>query len=250
MITIESVTAGIEKFKKLNGHYPSVKEFNATSYLPNARTIQRKFGGLHNIVPNKKRSSLNSVQDLRPLLERFSKDYNRYPTANDFDTCPYLPSSRLIQRRFGGMIEMRKSLSLPITDYSEGIERSKEAKIINKRAESEQNKIFKLLIKKFSRELVHREYLLSDNSRRRCDFYVFAKQNNFYLDIFYPKDMHSLMGCVSEKAGRYRDITSGGKKVIFLQTNPDINFFEHGDMGFGKYEVMSLPHFKKFLDML
>lgn len=42
----QNIRAGLERFKLEHGRYPSAREFDTTDYLPTARQIQRKYGGL------------------------------------------------------------------------------------------------------------------------------------------------------------------------------------------------------------
>lgn len=49
-------------------------------------------------------------QDILIGLKYFYELYNRYPTSREIDAFEYLPSSRSIQRQFGGLISLRKDL--------------------------------------------------------------------------------------------------------------------------------------------
>lgn len=44
--TIEDIADGFEHFYKLNKKYPTAQEIDAFKFLPSARSIQRKFGGV------------------------------------------------------------------------------------------------------------------------------------------------------------------------------------------------------------
>ncbi|MCA9342635.1 hypothetical protein KC950_01320 [Candidatus Saccharibacteria bacterium] len=44
--TKDELRAGFEKFKNINGRYPTSHEIDSFPYLPSARSIQRTFGGL------------------------------------------------------------------------------------------------------------------------------------------------------------------------------------------------------------
>ncbi|MCK9370258.1 hypothetical protein M0R04_10160 [Candidatus Dojkabacteria bacterium] len=188
---------------------------------------------------------IKSIEEVLPLIDRFFQENGRYPTAVDFNVTDYLPSARLIQRRFGGLSEFRKQLNFPITDYSRGEYKINVLKEIGKRGLEEENKMFNLLVKQFGRMKVHREYLLYENGRSRCDFYIFDKVRNIIVDAFFPKDKYSFDGCVRSKKYRYRN-HNGPEKIIFVQMNPDIKIESNNNF----YEVMSLPHFKKFISML
>lgn len=47
--TIENIREGINRFKAEKGHMPTAFDFDRTPYLPSARQIQRKHGGLESL---------------------------------------------------------------------------------------------------------------------------------------------------------------------------------------------------------
>ena len=53
-----------------------------------------------------------SFEDLKSGFEQFYKVHKRYPTSRETDNFEFLPTSRSIQRRFGGLVETRKVLNL------------------------------------------------------------------------------------------------------------------------------------------
>ena len=190
-------------------------------------------------------TKFKSVHDVAPLIQRFFEVNNRYPTTVDFNKTDYLPSARLIQRRFGGMVKMREQLGFAITNYTEGDVRRETAIACNKRAHDEELKIYEMLVDKFTELHVHREKLINDKDNNRCDFCIFLpKSRKLFIDVFTPQDKYSLQGCIDSKKRKYEFLTS--YPIIFLQTNPNIDFYKKGDF----YEVMSLHHFKKFLSSI
>ena len=163
------------------------------------------------------------LDDLRDGLEKFYIEHKRYPTALEIDNYSYLPSSRQIQRRFGGLVELRQKLGLqgPV-DFTKGEYSSTRARTINKRGNEYEKQVYDYLVKQFGLEFVHREYLFTDDGRSRTDFFIYDASGNFSVDVFYPKDIHSLVGCLNSKASKYLDSNMLQYQVIFLQMNSNI----------------------------
>ena len=44
--TLEELHAGLEQFETEQGHYPTASEVDSYEYLPSARSVERRFGGL------------------------------------------------------------------------------------------------------------------------------------------------------------------------------------------------------------
>jgi len=47
--TIERIKEGIDRYFEENGHYPTAVDFDETTYLPTARQVQRRFGGMQSL---------------------------------------------------------------------------------------------------------------------------------------------------------------------------------------------------------
>ncbi len=156
-------------------------------------------------------------------FERFFKENNKYPTATEIDLFPYLPSSRQIQRAFGGLVTLRKKLNLSgPTDFTVGDYSSARARTIGARAHRLERSVYDYLVDCFGKVAVHREYFFSDDHRTRTDFYIYSKKGNFSVDVFYPKDRHNLIGCVNTKLKSYLSIKFE-YPVLFLMMNDTIN---------------------------
>jgi len=157
---------------------------------------------------------------------RFFKENGHYPTSTEMDSCEYLPSTRLLQRNYGGICNFRKALGLEILDYTKGDIRKKTASDVGKRALIIEKEICDFLVEKFGEKKVHREYQPFDDRRCRADFKIFAKNKQFIIDVFFPKHKDSLLGCLNSKMKKYN--ASFGKSifpypVIFLQMNKDLS---------------------------
>ncbi|MDR3642220.1 MAG: hypothetical protein P4L74_01160 [Candidatus Doudnabacteria bacterium] len=149
-------------------------------------------------------------------LNKFFADHQRYPTSVEIDLYDFLPSSRQIQRSFGGLRSLRKDLGLKIFDYGRGANRSKIAFEGNKRGGDGEREMEQLLVNRFGEHFVHAEktlykYLrpgcnLRIDSKCRLDFVVYAKDYTFGVDVFYTTSLRNLMGNVNIKTKKYCDV--------------------------------------------
>lgn len=156
-------------------------------------------------------SEIWTLAKVRDGFEKFYKLYNRYPTAYDVDDFDFLPSSRQIQRKFGGLVNLRKELGLNIENYSEGETRSNKVASFNIRGRKYENTIFNLLKEKFDEKFIHIEKPtikdLSEkeyNSKDRYDFYVYAKPSNFAVDVFGTEDERGVLKIINIKEKKYK----------------------------------------------
>ncbi len=151
-----------------------------------------------------------NIWNKQNILEGFKKFFNeneRYPTALEIDSCSYLPSSRQIQRSFGGLINLRKELGLEITNYSVGLSRINIATEINARSRKTEREMEEILIKHFGEHFVHVEkhlYKFYDPTqtdikkyKTRSDFFIYAKHYQFCIDIFYASNMRLLTSIIN-----------------------------------------------------
>jgi hypothetical protein len=195
-----------------------------------------------------------TLEKIKIGFEAFYKEHNRYPTALEFDTYDELPSSRQIQRRFGGLVEIRKTLKLDgPTDFTKGAYSSERATAINKRANKTEKEVYDYLVDQFGTMGVHREFMFFDDKRTRTDFFVYTKKGNFCIDVFYPKDLHNLVGCINSKMKTYSGDEMLKYPVIFLMMNPDITeeeieqFVQNKKNKLNAYQkVMTLAQLKQF----
>lgn len=70
-------------------------------------------------------------QKIKDGFVKFYKENGHYPTAPEIDKCSYLPSSREIQRTYGGIVRIRTRMGLTEEeiDHSKGINRSNLGKV-------------------------------------------------------------------------------------------------------------------------
>lgn len=164
------------------------------------------------------------LEELRAGLENFYTKNGRYPTALEVDASPYLPSARTIERSFGGIVELRKTLGLDTqTDLREGAHSSNRASMIGRRAHQVEQEVYIFLEGRFGKQFVHREYFFLDDKRTRADFFVYDKTNGFCVDVFYPSDKRNLTGCLNSKLAKYQGPQMNQYPVIFLQMNKGLD---------------------------
>jgi len=161
-----------------------------------------------------------TLEKIRDGFEKFFEEYKRYPTAYDIDDSKYLPSSRQIQRSFGGLVSLRKKLGLPVENYTTGKERSETASDINKRGRSYEYITYELLRNFFQEIFIHIERPVNINfnmnSKDRFDFYVYAKPNNFAIDVFGTQDIRHLINTMNLKEKKYEKSLREGEWLYFV----------------------------------
>lgn len=171
-------------------------------------------------------------------FEKFYEAHQRYPTATEIDNYRHLPSSRQIQRRFGGLPQLRKELGLSgPNDFTKGIYSSERARSINKRAHGLEAEVYVYFVNIFGKPFVHREYFFTDDARTRTDFFIYHKDGSFSVDVFYPKDRRNLLGCLNSKQRTYSKVTTL-HPVIFLMMNEEIKEEEIGEILARKKKVL------------
>jgi len=197
-----------------------------------------------------------TLEKIREGFESFHQETGRYPTANEVNVYPHLPAAKTIERKFGGLPQLRQKLGIdgPL-DFTKGEYSSRRAKLINERSNKIEKKIYDELVERFGKPFVHREYFFTDDRRTRADFYVYGKNIEFLVDVFYPKDQHSLLGCLNSKLKTYGNISHMiPSRVIFLMMNRDMKRESIQELIANKKKkltltqhVMMYDEFKRFL---
>lgn len=170
-----------------------------------------------------------TLEKVKNGFEKFYEMFNRYPTAYDVDDFDFLPSSRQIQRKFGGLVNLKKILGLKVENYNKGKERSIKVADFNARGRKHENQIFNLLKVNFDEKFIHIEkptikedQLDEYNSKDRYDFYVYAKPKNFAIDVFGTEDERGLIKILNIKEKKYRKIGSN-ENLYFIYFGNSIN---------------------------
>ncbi len=171
-----------------------------------------------------------TLEKISEGFEKFHKLNNRYPVAYDVDDCDFLPSSRQIQRAFGGLVDLRKKLGLKVENYSQGKERSDLVSTFNIRGRKYENDIFGILKEYFDEKFIHiekptcKEDIKNEyNSKDRYDFYVYAKPNNFAIDVFGTDAARGVVNIMNIKEAKYRKINPSNEKLYFIYFGDNID---------------------------
>jgi len=158
-------------------------------------------------------------EKIKKGFESFYKKHGHYPTATEVDQYVELPSSRQIQRNFGGLPAIRKELGLggPL-DFTKGEHSSKRSLMIGKRSHKVEKEVYTYLMKIYGEPFVHREFFFNDDRRTRTDFYVYYAQGTFSVDVFFPNSLKNMNLCLNSKLVSYKGLNIK-YPVIFLVMN-------------------------------
>lgn len=156
-------------------------------------------------------------EKIKAGFEKFFQQFGRYPTSEEIDSFPDLPSSRQIQRAFGGLVNLRKEFGLEIINFGAGKNRSEIAKTVTHRGYYIERDLESALVKHFGEYFVHIEkplnkYYKQDSLNQlriksRADFFIYAHNYNFCIDVFYARNYRNLVGIINTKQKKYSDLT-------------------------------------------
>ncbi len=155
-----------------------------------------------------------SEDNLKDGINYFFDLHGRYPTVKDVDSFEHLPTSRTIQRSFGGMMALRKALGLngPI-NFTEGAVRADVAREADLRARKYEEEFYRFATSKVEEMRVH-EHKIMRPGNTAADFFIYKNgTEGIVIDLFYARDMHSLGGIVNIKSKKYLSV---GHPVYFV----------------------------------
>lgn len=173
-----------------------------------------------------------NIDRIRIGFEKFYKENGRLPTALEVDKIDYLPSSRQIQRLFGGLPNLRKALGYADTHFGKGENRSKIGFAAHKASRISEKNLETLLIQYFHEVFVHIEKPVS-GSKIRLDFYIYNQTKNFGIDIFTTENIHTLRSNLTVKAKKYTTFNELLYLVVDSSalTQQDIEEYHLGKVG-------------------
>lgn len=164
-----------------------------------------------------------TLDNIREGLERFNREHGHYPTADEIDSCRYLPSSRQIQKKLGGLKRVREILGLHDHDYRRGSRRQVAIDKFLKLSTTSEKETREFLDKRYGEICVHEEKRYGDG-RNRVDFFVYAKEN-FAVEVFNTYSLRNLGKNLNSKLHKFNDfpfklyfVVTGGE---FSQTSID-----------------------------
>jgi len=178
----------------------------------------------------------------------FQQQYGRFPTALEIDSFPYLPTSRTIQRSWGGLEKLREQLNLSITNYTKGQYRSNKSYEIGKRGLNTENEIESILQSKFGEVFVHTQKRIG---HIRPDFYVYCPNGNFAIDVFCYEAKHHFLSEINFKQKTYDNFPCQvillGINSKFNQVNIDLWTKNKRNILSSNFIVLDINEFKKFI---
>lgn len=161
--------------------------------------------------------SVWTAQKIKEGFEKFEREYGRLPIAPEIDKLEYLPSSRQIQRKFGGLEKLRKVLGYKDINFGRGAYRSKIALRVNKKGRETELELERILRNKFNEVFVYTERIF-DDSKNRVDFYIYSPDGNFGIDVFYTDTIQDLQKNINLKIDKYLKFPS---QLYLVVANPD-----------------------------
>ncbi len=159
--------------------------------------------------------------ELMAGLGYFLKLHGHYPSAHEIDNFEYLPSSRSIQRSYGGLQKLRERL-LPgqISNYTKGDHRSGIAKRTYSNGRSLEAIFYEYLVSQFKEIAIH-EHKLIRPGNVSCDFYIYtAETKGIIIDVFYAASITNLVNIINIKLKRYTLVAE--KTYLILMGNDNI----------------------------
>lgn len=145
-----------------------------------------------------------SDEELVAGFKKFYEVNGHYPNAYEVDQFEYLPSSRSIQRSYGGLVVLRKRLFPDaISSYTSGEYRKKVASDMYKRAQVYEERFYDKLCTIFQEIAIHEQKRIRPGSVA-SDFFVYLNPlEGVCIDTFYAKDIRSIANIVNIKLKRY-----------------------------------------------
>ena len=159
-----------------------------------------------------------TLDNLRNGLEKFNKEHGHYPTAEEIDSCPYLPSARWIQYKFGGLKKLRNSFGFNDLDYRTGSRRQAKINEFLRLALTSEKATKEFLDKRYGEICVHEEKKYGAG-RNRVDFFVYAKEN-FAVEVFNTYSIRNLAKNLNIKLHKFTDFPF---RLYFVVTGGDFS---------------------------
>jgi len=168
------------------------------------------------------RKGTYSIEEIKYGFEKFLKENGHYPTSPEIDLCIYLPSSKQMQRNFGGVTKVREKIGLLDTNLGVGKFRTIIAYEANKKGFDSERKLEKILVSHFGEPFVHIEKPISTLNKRRFDFFIYAKKSNFGVDVYYSSTKKDNQKNINIKINNYINTT---EQIYFVLANDSIPQF-------------------------
>lgn len=165
-----------------------------------------------------------TLENVLAGFRKFLEDNKRWPTIYEIDATPYLPSIRTLQRSFGGIKQVRRTLGVDEVDIdlTRGERRSRAAAGMIKRGWGFEKEVFEYLLDKFHEPYVHNQarVYLGSEVFVVLDFVVYHDKGKFAVDVFFPHSRKQNFSTnINAKYRAYKDFPF---TVYLVIGNPDI----------------------------
>ncbi len=179
-----------------------------------------------------------TLANIKAGFDKFILEEGRLPTAHEIDNTNFLPSSRQIQRGFGGLKRLRQDLGYEDIDFGSGENRSASATKSSIRGLKSEQELEIELIHQFGELYVHTEKRYGRQGSR-LDFMVFTPEGNIGIDIFYPNTIRTLQSNVNIKIPKYLDFPKS-VPLYFVCANLELSEddIEYAAMHMGKMRLI------------
>ncbi|MGV8130836.1 MAG: hypothetical protein ACP5N7_01920 [Candidatus Pacearchaeota archaeon] len=175
--------------------------------------------GRYNNCPRTEEGLLNLIG---VQWNEFKFKNGRYPTSQEVDTDKNMIPTRTIQRKLGGLKQLREKLGSDVTNFSSGTTRSETAKHCIARSLKEEIDLSNFLYNKFGkRPYVIKQETYNEISQTRSDIGVYYKKGHFFVDTFFAKDRYSLMGSINHKQRKVRGMKIKDT-IFYVSTNDEL----------------------------
>lgn len=159
-----------------------------------------------------------TFDNLRDGFMYFFELNGHYPSAYEIDRFPYLPTSRSIQRSFGGLESLRTQLGYD-SHLGKGKYRSVISSRVNQRGREVELELQRVLNDHFGKMFVHAEHYSNDKNKSRLDFFIYSPDGNFGVDVFYPDTFYTFVANINIKEKKYR---FSKEKIYLVVSNTSI----------------------------
>lgn len=181
-----------------------------------------------------------TLKEMKSGFERFYSEKGYFPSAHEIDAYPYLPTSRTIQRSWGGLANIRKMLNYSETDYRTGQRRSEVAVRVNQLGFKTENELEFYLVKIFGEIFVHTQKRIGHTY---VDFFIYTPSKKIAIDVFTFKDIFSYTKNINNKLHTYKNFEY---EIIFVPVGESLTKAEIQDR-LDRKKFKLLPHMKVML---
>ena len=175
------------------------------------------------------RATIWTIDSIEQGIMRYQQETGHYPNATDFDECPYLPSARQIQRKFGGMEKLGERLGIAEINYTKGNLRRAIYDNFSERSLDAEDKLEMALIAYFGEPYVHTQKRYYRLMKNRWDFFVYCQDGHFGIDIFSTARQAYIMNNIRHKLPKYADVPSS-MPIYFVVDAPTLSDIEIGQV--------------------